>query len=286
MPLALTNVSCVYQTGTPAEVTALRDISLSIEDGEFVGIIGHTGSGKTSLIQAAAGLLAPTSGNVYLDGKDINAPGYDRQELRKNVGLVFQYPTHQLFETTVEKDVAFGLKYSGLSADEVGERVRWALQVVGLPFDEIRQFSPLALSGGEKRRVAIAGILVSRPRFLILDEPIAGLDPKCRDSFMRMLARMNANGTTVIMVSHNIDVLGEHAKRLIVFDSGKVVMDGTTAQVFADPRRLKELRLQPSTPRIIADMLSERGLPIPPDTVSYNQLLDALLLGLERRGVL
>ena len=175
MPITVTNLTCVYGAGTPFEVTALRDVSVTVENGSFVGILGRTGCGKSTLIQIMAGLLTPTAGTVMLDGQDIHARRYDRSILRRKVGIVFQYPECQLFETTVEKDVAFGLKHSGLSAAEKQARVRWALETVGFSFEKIHDQPPMGLSGGEKRRVAIAGVLATRPEYLILDEPIAGL---------------------------------------------------------------------------------------------------------------
>ena len=184
MPIVLENVSYSYQSYDKSSVPSINDVSLAINDGEFVGILGHTGCGKTTLIQLMAGLLTPSSGKVLFDGKDINAKDYDRAELRKNLSIMFQFPEYQLFESTVEKDLAFGLKYSGLLQEEVKERVKWALETVGFSFEKMYSLPPLSLSGGEKRRIAIAGALVTRPRFLIFDEPIAGLDPMGCQSFL------------------------------------------------------------------------------------------------------
>ena len=207
MPITVTNLTCVYGAGTPFETTALRDVSVTVENGSFVGILGRTGCGKSTLIQIMAGLLTPTAGTVMLDGQDIHARRYDRSILRRKVGIVFQYPECQLFETTVEKDVAFGLKHSGLSAAEKQARVRWALETVGFSFEKVHDQPPMGLSGGEKRRVAIAGVLATKPEYLILDEPIAGLDPLGREAFLQLITELNRGGMTILMVSHNADCL-------------------------------------------------------------------------------
>ena len=212
MPITVTNLTCVYGAGTPFETTALRDVSVTVENGSFVGILGRTGCGKSTLIQIMAGLLTPTAGTVMLDGQDIHARRYDRSILRRKVGIVFQYPECQLFETTVEKDVAFGLKHSGLSAAEKQARVRWALETVGFSFEKVHDQPPMGLSGGEKRRVAIAGVLATRPEYLILDEPIAGLDPLGREAFLQLITELNRGGMTILMVSHNADCLGAYAR--------------------------------------------------------------------------
>ncbi len=276
MPVELENVSYTYASGTPYETEALENMSLKIKDGEFVGVMGHTGCGKSTMIQLIAGLLVPSEGKVLLDGNDINAKGYDRSVLRRNVGIVFQYPEYQLFETTVEKDVAFGLKHSGLDRGEVSERVRWALEIMGFSFDSIRNQSPLSLSGGEKRRVAIAGVLAVRPKIVIFDEPIAGLDPLGREAFLKLISDLNEDGTTIITVSHNADSMAEYAKRIIVLDSGRLIMDGKTRDVFSDVKRMEELRLGVSQPRLIADMLSKRGFEMPRDIVSCGELVSAI----------
>lgn len=208
MPITVTNLTCVYGAGTPFETTALRDVSVTVENGSFVGILGRTGCGKSTLIQIMAGLLTPTAGTVMLDGQDIHARRYDRSILRRKVGIVFQYPECQLFETTVEKDVAFGLKHSGLSAAEKQTRVRWALETVGFSFEKVHDQPPMGLSGGEKRRVAIAGVLATKPEYLILDEPIAGLDPLGREAFLQLITELNRGGMTILMVSHNAECLG------------------------------------------------------------------------------
>ncbi len=276
MPVELENVSYTYAPSTPYEIEALSNVSLKINDGEFIGVMGHTGCGKSTMIQLIAGLLVPSEGKVTLDGSDINAKGYDRSTLRRDVGIVFQYPEYQLFETTVEKDVAFGLKHSGLDRGEMTERVKWALEIMGFSFDSIKNQSPLALSGGEKRRVAIAGVLAVRPKIVIFDEPIAGLDPLGREAFLKLISDINEKGTTIITVSHNTDSMAEYAKRIIVFDAGRLIMDGETREVFSDVKRMEELRLGVSQPRLIADMLSVRGIEMPRDIVSCDGLVSAL----------
>ena len=210
MPITVTNLTCVYGAGTPFETTALRDVSVTVENGSFVGILGRTGCGKSTLIQIMAGLLTPTAGTVMLDGQDIHARRYDRSILRRKVGIVFQYPECQLFETTVEKDVAFGLKHSGLSAAEKQARVRWALETVGFSFEKVHDQPPMGLSGGEKRRVAIAGVIAMQPKCIVLDEPTAALAPIAE---AEIYAKFND---------------------IAVFDHGAIVQYGTHDQLVAD----------------------------------------------------
>lgn len=273
MSIVLENVSYVYAPKTPFETTALHDISLTVEDGEFIGIMGHTGCGKSTLIQLMGGLMVPTSGRILLDGRDINEKSYDRDELRKKIGIVFQYPEYQLFEQTVEKDVAFGLKYSKLSKAAVKEQVRWALEMVGFHFNAVRNLSPLGLSGGEKRKVAIAGVLAAKPKILILDEPIAGLDPFSRDSFLLLMEQLNKIGTTIIMVSHNADALGEYAHRILIINQGEQIMDGTTQDIFYDVDRMERLNLGVSQSRKIAELLGKKGIEFPQKITKYSELI-------------
>ena len=277
MSIAIENVSFTYAAGAPCAVEALHQVSLTVHNGEFVGLMGHTGSGKTTLIQLIAGLEAPSAGRILLDGADINDKRYDRAILRKTVGIVFQYPEYQLFETSVEKDVAFGLRHSGLSRSEVAARVHWALSECGFDFEKIRTQSPLALSGGEKRRVAIAGVLAAKPETLIFDEPIAGLDPLGRQAFIELVMKLNREGVTVLMISHNADALCACARRIVVLERGRIVADGETRAVFSDVRRMDELRLGVSVPRRAADALLKRGVPIRQDVVRYDELLSALM---------
>lgn len=276
MSIKIENLKFSYRQNFMEEIDALHDISFSIEDGDFVGIMGHTGCGKSTLIQLLAGLLTPTSGHIYLDGEDINDRSYDRSILREKIGLVFQYPEYQLFETTVEKDVGFGLNYSGLSKEEVSARVQWALETMGFEYEKVSKQSPLGLSGGEKRRVAIAGVLAIKPRILIFDEPIAGLDPYGRQSFLQFINKINQSGTTVIMVSHNIEALCEYTKQLLVLDKGKLIESGDTKEVL---RRLnKRSNGKPGiTPsQKIVSLLSDRHINLSSDIVNYQELLSAL----------
>ena len=274
MPITVTNLTCVYGAGTPFETTALRDVSVTVENGSFVGILGRTGCGKSTLIQIMAGLLTPTAGTVMLDGQDIHARRYDRSILRRKVGIVFQYPECQLFETTVEKDVAFGLKHSGLSAAEKQARVRWALETVGFSFEKVHDQPPMGLSGGEKRRVAIAGVIAMH---LILDEPIAGLDPLGREAFLQLITELNRGGMTILMVSHNADCLGAYAQRLLVLEDGQLVRDGTPEGIYADLDWMRARRLGVPQSRTAAALLKQGGLDIPQDIASYDALLAAVL---------
>ena len=276
MPITVTNLTCVYGAGTPFETTALRDVSVTVENGSFVGILGRTGCGKSTLIQIMAGLLTPTAGTVMLDGQDIHARRYDRSILRRKVGIVFQYPECQLFETTVEKDVAFGLKHSGLSAEKQA-RVRWALETVGFSFEKVHDQPPMGLSGGEKRRVAIAGVLAAKPEYLILDEPIAGLDPLGREAFLQLITELNRGGMTILMVSHNADCLGAYARRLLVLEDGQLVRDGTPEEIYADLDWMRAHRLGVPQSRTAAALLKQGGLDIPQDIASYDALLAAVL---------
>ncbi len=284
MPIEIKNVSYVYAKGTPFETTALQNVSLTIENGEFVGIMGHTGCGKSTLIQIIVRLMRPTEGKIFLDDKDINARGYNRSELRHKVGLVFQYPECQLFETTVERDVAFGLKHLNLTKTEQTERVKWAIEISGFDFQKVRDLSPLGLSGGEKRRVAIAGVLAVKPEVLILDEPVAGLDPLGREAFLKLTDELNAAGTSIVMVSHNADALAEYAKRIVVLDNGQIIMDGSAKKVFSNADRLTKKQIGISQPAIIAEMLRERGVDIKADTIRFDELVSQLV-ALKRGGV-
>jgi energy-coupling factor transport system ATP-binding protein len=212
-----------------------------------------------------------------VDGKDINERGYDRRELRQKVGIVFQYPEVQLFETTVEKDVAFGLKHSGLSKAEIAENVRWAVETVGLDFERVRLVSPFSLSGGEKRRVAIAGVLAAKPKILILDEPIAGLDPLGREAFLELTNELNMAGVTIIMVSHSADALAENAERVIILEEGRLVLDRPVKEAFRGVELLREKGVGLSQARVISLLLKECGVPVPQDTIRYAELLPFLI---------
>ena len=283
MLIKIESASFTYAPGTAFETAALSDISLSIEEGEFIGLMGHTGCGKSTLIQLIAGLLRPSRGRILLEGRDINQKGYARNELREKVGILFQYPEYQLFETTVERDIAFGLKYLPLSAGEKKERIRWALETVGFSFDGIAAQSPLGLSGGEKRRVAIAGVLAAKPQILILDEPVAALDPLGRSDFMEFISGLNRGGTTIIMISHNADILSEYARRLLVLEKGRLCIDAPAEEVFRDMGRIEKYNLDVSRPRKIAHLMQQQGLPFPQDIVRYGELFTAIKTLVESR---
>jgi len=246
MPIVLENLTHIYMPGTPFEKIALNNISLKIEDGEFVGIIGHTGSGKSTLIQHFNGLLKPTSGRVLVNGQETTGKGL--KELRRHVGIVFQYPEHQLFEETVYKDIAFGLQQDKISEEEKREKVLEVISAVGLK-EEVLEKSPFELSGGQKRRVAIAGVLVMKPGILVLDEPTAGLDPRGRDEIFGFISKIHETmGITVILVSHSMEDIAKLVSRVIVMNKGAVEVDGSVAEVFADIPRLESIGL--SAPQI------------------------------------
>ena len=285
MSITIENLSYSYVQHSGAKIAALKGVSCSIEVGDFVGIMGPTGCGKTTLLQLLAGLLSPTSGHIYLHGDDINAKGYDRNSLRQTIGVLFQYPEYQLFATTVEKDVAFGLKHSGLCRDEINANVKWALETMGFEFEKIRHQSPLALSGGEKRRVAIAGVLATKPKILMFDEPIAGLDPYGRQSFLQFITQMNQSGTTVIMVSHNIEALCEYTRHLLVLEQGKLIDSGATRDVFGRRKQMGSGAFGQTEAQKIVAMLSEGTLALSPAIVTYDDLLSALKQELTRGGM-
>lgn len=285
MSITVKHLTYSYDAGTPFQTDVLLDVDFSIRSGEFVGLMGHTGCGKSTLMRLMAGLLHPTSGAVLIDDEDICRRSYDREKLRRSVGVVFQFPESQLFEMSVEKDVSFALKHSGLSRTEIAERVRWALELVGMDYAAVRDLSPLGLSGGEKRRVAIAGVLAAKPAHLILDEPTVGLDPSGRESLLEMLRELNTAGMTILMISHHADSLGELADRLLVLDHGKLVKDGPTAEVFRDIAEMERLGLGVSQSREIAALLARSGRMVSQAIVSYQQLLDAVCASLAERGL-
>ena len=262
--LQVENLQYVYSAGTPFEHKALEQVSFSVERGEFIGIIGHTGSGKSTLMQQLNGLLKPTSGKVILDGKDIWTDKATTRQARFRVGLVFQYPEYQLFEETVYKDIAFGPKNMGLSADEVDRRVREAAGFVGLTEEQLN-VSPFDLSGGQKRRVAIAGVIAMEPEVLILDEPTAGLDPVGREDILSNIqAYRKAKNATIMMVSHSMSDVARLTERLLVMNNSKLAMDGTPEQVFAHAEELLEMGLDiPPVTRVFL-RLRELGLNVDP----------------------
>lgn len=241
MSIVIKNLSYIYSKGSPYERAALKDVDLEIMDGEFVGIIGHTGSGKSTLIQHFNGLLKPSKGSVIIN--DIDTSSKSLSTLRRQVGLVFQYPEHQLFEETVYKDIAFGLQKFGLTTDEADQRIKKAIQAVGLT-EEMLEKSPFELSGGQKRRVAIAGVIVMEPRILVLDEPTAGLDPRGRDEIFELISGLHQRmGITVILVSHSMEDIARLVDRVIVMNNGIIEMDGKPSEVFKDTQRIENIGL-------------------------------------------
>lgn len=279
-------VSClrhVYSAGTPFEKVAIDDINIEIPHGQFVGLIGHTGSGKSTFIQHLNALLKPTSGTVTVDGEDINADKMTAKNVRYKVGLVFQYPEYQLFEETVYADIAFGPKNMGLSEAEIDERVREAAHFVGVP-DEQFEKSPLELSGGQKRRVAIAGVIAMRPGVLILDEPTAGLDPAGCEQILRNICDYRTQtGSTVIIVSHSMDDVARLADRLVVFNHGAIRFDGTPEEVFSQPEELRSIGLAVPAATELAMELKKLGLRLP-NSIYTNEQLEKALVALKRRG--
>lgn len=277
MELKTEHLSHVYSRGTPFERTAIEDVSVTIPEGQFLGLIGHTGSGKSTFIQHLNGLLRPSSGRVLCDGEDINASKVLTVGIRFKVGLVFQYPEYQLFEETVFRDIAFGPKNMGLSEGEISERVYEAARFVGVS-EELFEKSPLEISGGQKRRVAIAGVIAMRPGVLILDEPTAGLDPAGRESILKNIRDYHRDtGSTVILVTHSMGEIARIAERLVVFSEGRVVMDGAPGEVFERSRELSEMGLAAPEVTLIAARLRELGVAVPGGIYTMEQLRDAIL---------
>ena len=267
------------------DTRVLNDINISIEDGEFVGVMGRTGCGKTSFMQLLAGLIRPTGGEVLIDDENIFASRYDRKKLRRKLGFVFQFPEVQLFETTVERDVTFALKHSGLSRMKMRERAVESLAAVGFVGESILEQSPLSLSGGQRRRIAVAGVLAQKPKILILDEPLAGLDPTARREFLLLLRRLNReDGTTILMISHNADALAENCSRILVLDEGHLLSDGTPQEVFFDADALRARHLDVSFARQTAQLLQKGGFDVPQNIVSRGALLESVLRSVGREG--
>ncbi|PKM74212.1 MAG: energy-coupling factor transporter ATPase [Firmicutes bacterium HGW-Firmicutes-16] len=278
MPIIKTEaLTHVYSKGSPFESVALENINIEIAQGEFVGLIGHTGSGKSTFVQHLNGLLLPTNGRVLMDGADINSSKKLRHEIRFKVGLVFQYPEYQLFEETVYKDISFGPRNMKLSKQEIDERVREAAGFVGVP-ESLFEKSPLEISGGQKRRVAIAGVIAMRPDVLILDEPTAGLDPEGCESILNNISDYRrATGATIILVSHSMEDIAKISERLIVFDGGHIVMDDSPMEVFSQADRLRSIGLDVPVVTDIATRLRELSIYVPECCYTVSQLRDAIL---------
>ena len=281
MSIKLENISYVYSPGTAYEHHALKDVSLEIPQGQFVGIIGHTGSGKSTLIQHLNGLMKATSGKLLYEGQNIYEDGYDMKKLRTQVGLVFQYPEYQLFEVDVLSDVCFGPKNQGLSKEEAGLRAFEALRSVGMP-EELYYQSPFDLSGGQKRRVAIAGVLAMEPDVLILDEPTAGLDPKGRDEILELIKGLQETGMTIILVSHSMEDVANYVDRIIVMNKGSVMLDGVPKDVFAHYKELEEVGLAAPAVTYIMQQLKQNGFAVSTDATTIEEAKEEILRALHR----
>lgn len=277
MSIEVRNITHIYSEGLPQESTALEGVSFDVADGEFVGIIGHTGSGKSTLVQHLNGLLKPKSGTITVGGEEITAEGIPMAKIRKKIGLVFQYPEYQLFEETVEKDVAFGPKNLDLSEEEVDEAVRAAICLVGLDYEEVREKSPFELSGGQKRKVAIAGVIAMCPEVLILDEPTAGLDPKAHREILRMIQDIHSEQKAIIiLISHNMNDIAALSDKVLVMEQGKLAMCGSPEEVFSREEALSAMGLElPETAKLVSD-LRRRGVFVEGSIFTVDQAEEAI----------
>lgn len=284
MSIIIENLDHIYDRGTPYETKAIDNVSLKIETGEFIGVIGHTGSGKSTLIQHLNGLIKPSGGKIIINGLDITTEKIKMADVRKKVGLVFQYPEYQLFEETIAKDIAFGPENLGLDASEVESRVIEAMTLVGLDYEAMKDKSPFELSGGQKRRVAIAGVLAMKPEVLILDEPTAGLDPKGRDEILMQIKALHAkNKNTVILVSHSMEDVGKLADRLFVMNKGQLALSGTPSEVFREADFLESIGL--GVPQVVKlfDALKAKGVILEKEVVTVEDAKAELMRLLGRR---
>lgn len=274
MSIVIKDLTYVYSPKTPFEKTALSGITFTIEDGDFFGIVGHTGSGKSTLISHFNGLTKLTSGSLTVNGTDLSKK-YDYKKLRSEVGMVFQYPEYQLFDETVEKDVGFGPKNLGLGDSEIKERVKEAISLVGLDYASIKDRSPFDLSGGQMRRVALAGVLAMRPKVLVLDEPTAGLDPRGKKEVLDLVLRVKETCPTIVMISHNMDEIAEYCNRIAVLSGGKLRGVFSPKELFASSELITELGLRLPMPALVAKMLRDRGYDISAST--EDELVEAIL---------
>lgn len=272
MPIEIKELSFSYDSKP-----FIDNLDLKIYDGEMVGIIGNTGCGKSTFVRLIAGLIKSDSGKIIIDGDDITNKKFNKKILRRKLGIVFQFPEMQLFEQTIEKDIFFGLKQYKLTYEEKYKRAKEALELLGLDFERIKDKSPLALSGGEKRKIAVAGILVCKPKYLIFDEPIAGLDCNSRDSFMKLLLALKQNGTTIIIISHNTDYLAEYADRILVMDGGKIILDDKPNEIFNQATLLNNLNIGVCNSKEIANLLNKNGFNIQSDILKYDDLLNSII---------
>lgn len=282
MSIEVKNITHIYSEGMPYESVALQDVSFSVADGEFVGIIGHTGSGKSTLVQHLNGLLKPKSGSIFIGDADITGEKVLMRDIRRKIGLVFQYPEYQLFEETVHKDVAFGPINLGLSEEETDHRVREAIGLVGLDYEELADRSPFELSGGQKRRIAIAGVIAMKPEVLILDEPTAGLDPRAHKEILDMIRAIHETEKNItLLISHNMNDIAALSDKVLVMEKGQVAMMGTPREVFSRGPELKEMGLALPPAAEFMNRMREKGCPTEASVLTKEEALEALLLRLK-----
>lgn len=285
MSIQVKNLKHIYEKGMPTESVAIENISFEVGDGQFLGIIGHTGSGKSTLLQHLNGLLKPDEGTIIIGGVDITAPGVSMVDIRKRIGLVFQYPEYQLFEETVAKDIAFGPKNLGLGEEEIEERVKEAIELVGLNYEDIKDRSPFELSGGQKRRVAIAGVVAMRPEVLILDEPTAGLDPKAHKDVLNMIEEVHRRtGNITVLVSHNMADIAKLSDKVLVIDSGHMVTMGTPKEVFSKREELSRVGLDLPPVTNLTEALRQRGMDIEQTILSVDDAACQIAKYLKDKG--
>ncbi len=284
MSIKIDHLTHIYNEGTPFQKVALEDINMSIEKGEFVGIIGHTGSGKSTLIQMFNGLLKPTKGEVYVNQQNIHGEKINKKEMRQRVGLVFQYPEYQLFEMTVKDDVAFGPKNMGLTKEEIDKQVKFGLDAVGLD-ESYYEKSPFELSGGQKRRVAIAGVLAMNPEILILDEPTAGLDPKGRNELFEQLKKMHQElGLTIVLISHSMEDVAKYVEKLFVLYKGRIAYTGSPREVFAHGKELEKIGLAMPQIKYIMEDLKQKGMDVDTDVLTVEEAAAKIIAYLKEKG--
>lgn len=284
MSIQVKNITHIYSEGLPHESKAIDDVSFDIDDGQFVGLIGHTGSGKTTLVQHLNGLLKPKSGSIFIGGKDITESGVILRDIRRKVGLVFQYPEYQLFEETVERDISFGPVYLGLEKEEIEKRVMEAMLFVGLDFEEFRARSPFELSGGQKRRVAIAGVLAMKPEVLILDEPTAGLDPNAHSAILEMIEQIHeAENNIIILISHNMNDIAAMAEKILVMEKGSLIMEGTPREIFSHRDELNGMGLAVPDITEIMNRLNEKGVHVRKNIFDVETAADEIYIALGGR---
>ena len=285
MSIELKNISYTYMPKTPFEHLALDDISITIPEGKITAIAGHTGSGKSTLIQHFNGLLKPNKGTILVDGVDIGKKNTEAKAARRKVGIVFQYPEYQLFEETIAKDIAFGPRNIGCSEDETQERVKQAMAFVSLDYDKYAHRSPFQLSGGQKRRAAIAGILALQPKYLVLDEPTAGLDPKGREALMEKFRRLHRErGTTIVLISHNMDNIASYADNVIILNKGKVTMEATPEEAFSKKEIISQAGLELPKVKTIMNELAQNGLEIQNNAYTMDKAVEEIIEALRRKG--